>query len=167
MLSDDESAGAESETDCSDLDVDVTEKSDSNPPHVADSNVADGDSSGSGVTLISDRLATDHQDDDDNHNNGVVDKIQLRLSADRPRSASPDPGSDTHQASKPQVDTYITQGSTSSVNLDVTKELEDEGFDVSANGNDDDDNDTRSTKRQKLSAVSDKNPASSSSISRL
>jgi hypothetical protein len=29
MLSDDESAGAESKTDCSDLDVDVTEKSDS------------------------------------------------------------------------------------------------------------------------------------------
>jgi hypothetical protein len=164
MLSDDESAGAESETDCSDLDVDVIAKSDSDPPHVADSDPADGESSGSGAALISDRLVTNHQDDDNNHNNGVVNKTQFRLLANRPRSASPDRGSDTHQASKLQVDTDITQESTSSV--DVTKELEDKGFDVSANGNNDDDNDTRSTKGQK-SAVSDRNPAFDSNISEL
>jgi hypothetical protein len=68
------------------------------------------------------------------------------------------------------VDTNIIQGSTSSVNLDVTKELEDKGFDVSANRNDDDDNDnndTCSTKGQKSSAVSDKNLAFNSNISEL
>jgi hypothetical protein len=60
MLSNNKSAGAESKTDYSDLNADVTEKSDSDPPHVIDSNIADGDSSGSGVTLISDRLATNY-----------------------------------------------------------------------------------------------------------
>jgi hypothetical protein len=165
ILSDDESAGAESETDCSDLDlnVDVRAKSDSDPPHVADSELADGDGFGLGAALISNRLVTDHQDDDNDHN-GVIDKTQLRLSADRPRPASPDPGSDTHQASKLQVNTDIIQESTSYDNLDVTKELEGEGFDVFAEG---DDVDSRSTKGRRLSAVSDKNPASGSNISGL
>jgi hypothetical protein len=36
MLSDDESVGAESETDYGDLDVDLRAKSDSDPPRVAD-----------------------------------------------------------------------------------------------------------------------------------
>ncbi|KAF4618980.1 hypothetical protein G7Y89_g14868 [Cudoniella acicularis] len=54
----------------------------------------------------------------------AVDKTSLRHSTDRPRPASPDPGSDTHQASKLQVNTDIIQGSTSYDNLDVTKELE-------------------------------------------
>ena len=67
MLSDDESGGAESETDCSDLDIDVRAKSDSDPPHVSDSELADGDGFSSGDVLISDRLVTDHQDDDNNH----------------------------------------------------------------------------------------------------
>jgi hypothetical protein len=168
ILSDDESAGAESETDCGDLDVNVRAKSDSDPPHVADSELADGDGFASEAALISGRLVTDYQDDDNNHNNGVVDKTRLRLSADRPRSASPDPGSDTHQSSKLQVNTDITQGSTSYDNLDVTKELEGEDFDVFAKGDDgEDDNDdgTRSTKGRKLSAVSDNNPASDSNIS--
>jgi hypothetical protein len=60
ILSDDESAGAESKTDCSDLDVDVRAKNDSDPPHVADSELADGSGSGSGAALISDCLVTDH-----------------------------------------------------------------------------------------------------------
>jgi hypothetical protein len=169
ILSDDESAGAESETDCSDLDVDVRAKNDSDPPHVADSELADGSGSGSGsgAALISDRLVTDHQDDDNNYNNGIVGKTQLRLSTDRPRLASPDPGSDAHQASKLQVNTDLIQGATSYDNLDVTKELEGEGFDVFAERDDDDDDDTRSTKGRTLSAVSDKNLASSSNISGL
>lgn len=94
-------------------------------------------------------------------------KERLRLSADRPRSASPSHGSVTHQASKLQVNTDITQGSTNYVHLDVTKELEDEGFDVFAEGNDEDDDDTGSTKGRKLSAISDKNPAFDSNISEL
>jgi hypothetical protein len=155
MLSDDESADAESETDCSDLDVDVRAKSDSDPPHVADSELADGDGFGSGAALISDCIVTDHQDDDNDHN-GVSDKTQLRLSADRPRSASPDPGSDTHQASKLRVNTDD--------NPDVAKELEGEGFDIFAEG---DDVDPRSTEGRTLSAVSDKNLASGSNSSRL
>jgi hypothetical protein len=72
-LSDDESAGAESKTDYSDLDVDVRAKSDSDPPHVVENELADGDGLGLGAALIFDRLVTDHQDDYNDHD-GVVDK---------------------------------------------------------------------------------------------
>ena len=54
--------GAESETDCSDLEVDVRAKSDSDSPHVVNSDLADGDSISSGAALISDRLVTNHQE---------------------------------------------------------------------------------------------------------
>jgi hypothetical protein len=54
------------------------------------------------------------------------------------------PGSDTHQASKLQVNTDIIRESTSYDNPDVAKELEGEGFDVFV---DDDDVDTGSTKK--------------------
>lgn len=161
ILSDDESAGAESGTDCSDLDLDVRAKSDSEPPDVADSELADGDGFSSGAALTSDRLVTDHQDDDSDHDGGV-DITQHRLSADRPRPASPDPGSDTRQANKLQLNTDIIRGSTSYETLNVTKALEGEGFDVVAEG---DDVDCRSTKGRTLSAVSDKSPASGSNIS--
>ena len=147
LLSNNEYAGAESETDCSALDVDVRAKSDS-----------DGDRFGSGAAVISDRLVTDHQEDNNNHNKGVVDKTQLRLSVGPPISASPDSGSDTHQASKLQVDTDIMQESMSSVDLDVTKEWEDEGFDASPEGADKDDGDNCSTKGRTLSAFSNKKP---------
>jgi hypothetical protein len=167
MLSDDESAGAASETDCSDLDIDVRAKSDSDPLHVADNELPDGHCFGSRAALISDRLVTDHQDDNNNHNKGVVDKTQLRLSAGRPRSASPDHGSDTLQASKLQVDTDITQESMSSVDLDVTKEWEDEGFDASPEGTGKDDGDDCSTKGRTLSSLSDKIPVFDSNISGL
>jgi hypothetical protein len=65
------------------------------------------------------------------------------------------------------VNTDITQRSTNYVNLDVTKEVEYEGCDVFAEGNDDDDDGTRSTKRSMLSAVSCNNPAFDSNISEL
>jgi hypothetical protein len=84
--------------------------------------------------------------------------------ANRLRLASPDPGSNTHQASKLQVNTDLIQGSTSYNNLDVTRELEGKGFDVFAKG---DDVDSRSTKGQTLSAVSDKNLASGINVSGL
>ncbi|KAL5325334.1 hypothetical protein ACEPPN_006459 [Leptodophora sp. 'Broadleaf-Isolate-01'] len=148
ILSDDESAGAESETDCSDLDVDVRAKNDSDPPYVADIKLTNGDGFGSGVALISDRLVTDHQDDNNDHD-GVINKIQLRLSDNRPRPASLDPGSNTQQASKP---------------LDATMELESEGLDVFAKG---DGVDSRSTKGRTLSAVPDNYPASDRNISQL
>ena len=155
MLSNSESAGAESETDYSDLDIDVRAKSDSDRPHITDSELEDGDAFDSGAAPISDRLVADHQDDNNSGNNGVVDESQLRLSAGRPRSASSDPRSDTHQANNRQVDTGIMQGTTSSVNVDV--ELVREGCDVFAKGDDDNDVDTRSAK----------NPASDSNISGL
>lgn len=161
ILSDNESAGAESETDYSDLDIRA--KSDSDPLHVTDSELADGDGFGSGAALISDRLVTNHQDNDNRHN-GVIDKTQLPLSADRPRSAPPEPRSDTHPASKLQVNPDIIQESTSYENLDVSEELESEGFNVSAEG---DDIHPHFTKERTLSAIYGKNPASGNSISEL
>jgi hypothetical protein len=65
------------------------------------------------------------------------------------------------------VNTDITQRSTNYVNLDVTKEVEYKGCDVFAEGNNDDDDSTRSTKRSMLSAVSCNNPAFDSNISEL
>jgi hypothetical protein len=88
ILSDNKSAGAESKTDCSDLGVDVRAKSDSALPHVADSELADGDGIGSGAALIYNRLVVDRQDDDNDHNT-VANKPHLRLLANRPRSAFP------------------------------------------------------------------------------
>jgi hypothetical protein len=159
ILSDNESVGTKSNTDFSSLDIDFTAKRDSNSPHVADNELMDGDGFGSGTTHISDRVVADDQDDD-NNNNSIVDGAKLQLSADCPRSASSNHGSVTHQASKPQVNTDITQRSTNYVNLDVTKEVEDEG-------NDDDDDGTCSIKRSMLSTVSCNNPAFSSNISKL
>ncbi|KAH6675955.1 hypothetical protein B0J14DRAFT_587704, partial [Halenospora varia] len=86
--------------------------------------LADGDGFGSGTILISDRLVANHQDD--GNDNGVPDGAKLQLVADCPRSASPGHGSVTHQASPLRVNTEITQGSASYVDLDVTKEVEDE-----------------------------------------
>jgi hypothetical protein len=65
------------------------------------------------------------------------------------------------------VNTDITQGSTNYVNLDVAKEVEYEGFDVFAEGNDEDNDDTRSMKRSMLSTISRNNPAFDSNISEL
>lgn len=158
--------GAESKTDFGDLDVDLTAKSSVDSPHVANSGLADVDGFGSRTALTSDRHVADHLDDDENINN-VVDNAQLWLLAKRPRSASAGRGSVTYPASKLQVVIEITQGSTSYVDLDATKELEGEGLDVSVEGNDKDDDDTLSAKILKLSAVSDKQPAFNSNISRL
>jgi hypothetical protein len=158
--------GTESETDFSSLDIDLMAKRDSNSLHVADNELMDGDGFGSGTTVISDRVIADDQDDD-NNNNGVVNSAKLRLSANCPRSASSGHRSVTHQASKLQVNTDITQRSTNYVNLDVTKEVEYKGYDVFAKGNDDDDDSTHSTKRSMLSAVSCNNPAFDSNISGL
>lgn len=78
MLSDDKSVGAESETDYSNLDVDLTTKSDSHSPHVADSDLVDGGGLGSGTTPISNRLVADSQDNanDNDNDNGVVDSAK-------------------------------------------------------------------------------------------
>jgi hypothetical protein len=123
ILSDDESAGAESETDYSNLEGDLTAKSDSSSPHIADSDMADGEGFGSGTTYISDRIVADHQDDD--NDSGVVDGARLQLAADLQMSASPGHGTVKHQASPMQVNSEITQGSASYDNLDITKKAED------------------------------------------
>jgi hypothetical protein len=108
ILSNDKSAGAESEIDCSnlDLDIDIGAKSNSDLLYIADSKLADSDSFGSGAVLISDRLVTDYQNNNNDYNS-IIDKTQLCLLADCPRPTSSDPGSDIHQASKLQVNTDI------------------------------------------------------------
>ena len=85
IISDDESSNAESETDCSNLEVDLTTKNDSFSPHIAD-----------------------HQDDEDN--SSVVNGATLQLAADLPMSASSGHGSVTHQGPI-RVNSEITQGS--------------------------------------------------------
>ncbi|KAF4633076.1 hypothetical protein G7Y89_g5047 [Cudoniella acicularis] len=76
-LSDDKSIDAESNTDYSNLDVDLIAKGDSYSLYIIDSDPADGDSFGSGTTLISDRLVADHQDDGNDIDNGVADSAKL------------------------------------------------------------------------------------------
>jgi len=159
ILSDDESADTESETDYSNLKVDLTTKSDSSSPHIADNDMAGGEGFGSATTYISDLIVADHQDDD--NDSGVVDGAQL--AADPLMSASPGHGSVTHQASLMRVNSEITQGYASYDDLDVTKEAEGEGIDVFAD--DEDDADTCTTRRSGSSAVSSDNPASDSNVS--
>jgi hypothetical protein len=81
--------GTESDTDFSSLDINLTAK------HAADNELIDGDGFSSGTTVISNCVVADDQDDD-NNNNSVVDDTKLRLSADRPRSASSGHGSVIH-----------------------------------------------------------------------
>jgi len=100
ILSDGEYMGAESKTDYSDLNIDLRAKSDSNSPHVTNSDLADSDGFGSGTTHTSGRLAVDDLDDSNKNNNCIVNDTQLRLSTDRPESASPSYRSVTHQVSK-------------------------------------------------------------------
>lgn len=128
----------ESETDYSDLDLDPRARSESGPPHPEGGGV---DGISPGTTRVS---AADHLDDSNRSNDGVVNKVQLRLSADRTGSASPGHESVTHRASKLQVNNGITQGSTSYVNIDVTKELEDGKCGVSTKKRGEDDDDPRS-----------------------
>jgi hypothetical protein len=61
----------------------------------------------------------------------------------------------------------MTQGCTSYVNLDVTKELEDGECSVSTEERDEGGDDTHSTKRSKLSAVSGGNPTFDGNMSKL
>jgi hypothetical protein len=130
--SDGEPLATDSETDYSEVDLGPTAKSDSNAPQVADSG-----SFGSGSTFISGRLVSDHQDKNGD-NDGVRDNAELQLTTEHLRLRPTSPGRTfaTHQASKIQVNTNIKQGTTSSVNLDVTKEVEDRGFNIVTNGSD-------------------------------
>lgn len=168
MLSDDESIGAESKTDYSDLNIDPRAKSNSGPPH-PDSEPADGNGFGPGTrtTRVSSSLAADYPDNGNKSNNGVVNETQLRFSANRPGSAPPSYYSVIHRARKLQVNIDITQGSTSYFNLDITKDLEDREYSVSAKECDKDDDNTCPTKRSKSSAISSDNPAFDGNLSGL
>jgi len=163
ILSDDESVSAESETDYSNLEVDLTAKSDSSSPHIADSDMVDGEGFDSGTAYISDRLVADHQDNSNDSDSGLADGARLQLAAGLPRSASPGQGSVTHQASPKRVNTEMTQGSASYSGLDVTKGAEEEDIDVLSD--DEDGADTYSTKTSGSSAISSENLASDSNIS--
>ncbi|XMA19876.1 hypothetical protein WAI453_012667 [Rhynchosporium graminicola] len=163
ILSDDEYVSAESETDYSNVEVDLTVKSDSSSPHVTESDMVNGEGFGFGTTYIPDHLIADYRDDSNDSDSGVADSARLQLAADLPRSASPGYRSVSHQASPVPVNTEITQGSASYDDLDVTKEAEEEGIDILAD--DEDDADTDSTKRSGSSALASDNPASSSHVS--
>jgi hypothetical protein len=174
ILSDDESMSVQSEADYSGLEVDLRAKSDSDSPHMADSELADvvgdGNGFGSGTTDTCDGPAVHRPRNDDDCNNGVVDNAQLRLTADRLGSASSSHVSIAHHASITRVDTDTTQESTNDVDPGVPNEFEDRGSDFFAEGSDEgdeDNNDTRSTKRSKLFTVSDGNPAFGSNMSQL
>ncbi len=73
ILSNNKSIGIKSKTNYSDLNVDVNTKSNSNPLHVIDSELVDDDSLNSRAILISNRLITNYQDNNNNHNS-IVDK---------------------------------------------------------------------------------------------
>lgn len=90
ILSDNESANIESETDYSNLKVDLTTKSDYFSPHIAGNDIADGEGFVSRTTHISDLIVAGHQDDD--NDSGVVDGATLQLPADLPISVSPGHG---------------------------------------------------------------------------
>jgi hypothetical protein len=60
ILSDDESVGAESGTDYSALDVNLTAKNSFDPLYVTDTKLADSNGFASGAVLIPDRLVADH-----------------------------------------------------------------------------------------------------------
>jgi hypothetical protein len=162
ILSDDEPLATGSETDYSEVDLGPRAKSDSDSPHVTDSG-----SFGLGTTFISGCPVSDHQDEDGD-NSGVPDDDKLRLAANylRPRSVSPGQ-TFTHQASKMQVDTDITQGTMSSMNLDVA-EVDDQGFDIFTNRSDKQDRSdagARFSGRQKLSDIHQNNSTFDSGIS--
>jgi hypothetical protein len=111
--------------DFSSLDIDLTAKYDSYSLYIADNELADSNGFGSETTVVYDLLATGHQDGgNDNSNDDIVDGAKPWLAAGCPGSASPGHRSVAHQASKPQVNSDIRQGSTKFVNLDVAKELE-------------------------------------------
>jgi len=164
ILSDDECVSTESETDYSSLEVDLTAKSDSSTPHIAERDMVNGEGSGFGTTYISDCLVADHQDDSSDSHSGMADGARLQL-AGLPRSASPVHEFVTHQASPIRVNTEIIQGSASYDGLNVTKETDDEGIDVLAD--DEDGAGTYPTKRSGPSAISSDNPASDSRVSLL
>jgi hypothetical protein len=158
--------GAESKTDYSDLNANLRAKSDSGPLYL-EGEPADGDGFSPGTIYTSGYFTIDHPDDGSKSNDRVVNNAQLRLSTSRPGSASPGHGSVTHQASKLRVNTEITQGSTSYVNLNVTKELEDREYSVSTGECDEGGDDTRSIKGSMLSAISGDNPAFDGNMSEL
>jgi hypothetical protein len=106
-------------------------------------------------------VVADHQDD------GEVGVAKPWLAASRPRSASPGHRIVTHQASKLWMNVEITHGSANNVDVDVAKEVRDEGADVLAKGDGDDEkdvDDARSTRISCSPTASCNNPASDSNV---
>lgn len=158
MLSDDESVGAESETDCSDLDVDPRAKSDSGLQY-PNGEPADGDGFGLGTTIIHASPAPNNADDFNTTNDSVVNNGQLRLPINHLGSAPPGHGSITHRASKLPVNTDITHGGVSYVNPNVTTKLEDRQCSVSTRKHDKGGNNTSPANGSELFAVPCDSPA--------
>jgi hypothetical protein len=162
ILSNNDCASAESETNCSDLDVDARSKSNSNPPYATDSELADGGGfSSEPPSFLIALLPT------------INTTITITTaeptkpsfaSANRPRPASLDLGFDIYQASKLQVNADLIQESTGYDGLDSAKELESKCFNIFAK---EDEVDPRSMRGRTLPATSDMNLPSGNNISGL
>ena len=101
ILIDDESVGANPETDYGGLDADLEARSNSDSRGVTGEELSEGDGFSAGTTRTSSLFVASHPD------SGIND-IQLPPSADRPRLASPCPRFDAHRASIPQQATSDT-----------------------------------------------------------
>ena len=152
--SEDESAGAESESDYGNLDADLKDKSDSFS-HIADRDMADDKGLSSGTTYISDRLL-------DDNDSGVVDGARLQLAADIPMSAIPGHDSVKHQVYPVRASPEVTERSGSFHDLDVRKEAEDERIDAFAD--DEADADTCSRRISGSPAIAPESPAPESDV---
>lgn len=143
ILSDNQPLATGSETDYSEVDLDLIAKGDPESLQVADS-----DGFGLGTTFIFGRCVANHQDKDGDSND-VADHTKLRLAADYLRSASLGQSFATHQASRRQLNTDITQGR--SLDPKATSEVEDLGIDIFMKDTQDKSNArARSSRRQKV-----------------
>jgi hypothetical protein len=173
ILSDNESKGAESETDYSDLDFDLdlnlnlTAKNDSRSLHNPDSGLVGDDDFDLGTTSNSSHLAAKCHNNNSNNSDGVIDTAKRLRSAGRPRPASPCSSAATYQTSKLQLNREGTKRSTDHIDSSVFGQLEDDAFDVFAKDDNRDSDDAYSTKRRKLTTISLRDPTLNSAIPEL
>jgi hypothetical protein len=99
--------------------------------------------SNSGTTPPSNRLAVDPNDDDKNKDNDKVHNLQVQSFADGHKSALLRCSSVSHQASELQQNTKVTTDSTKHAGRKGPDKPEDYVFDVFAEEDDKDDNNTQ------------------------
>jgi hypothetical protein len=95
-------------------------------------------------------------------------QVRKRLrSASRPRPASPRSSTATYQTSKLQLSIEGMKRSVDHIDSGVFDQLEDDAFDVFAKDDNGDSSDALSSKRQKLTTISLRDPTSNSAIPKL